>query len=229
MPHSLSEPLTDEAVIAYLKRYPQFFVQHEAVLTMLEIPHTRGNAVSLVERQLVVLRDENQQLQRKLENLIAIAKQNEQLNQRLQTIILNLTHVHSADEFFNSLYDNFMREFNTDAITLRLFELPPAALAGRAEFVEYDADVFHLFEQFLSNHESFCGKLSPEQHAFLFPNTTIGSAVLIPIGLPNPRGLLAMGSHDETRFHADMATDMLKYMGDLVSGLLNIWLRSLKN
>jgi|JFJP01.1.fsa_nt_gi uncharacterized protein len=229
MPNSFSEPLTDEAVISYLKRYPQFFVQHEAVLTMLEIPHTRGSAVSLVERQLAVLRDENQQLQRKLENLIEIAKQNEQLNHRLQTIILNLTHVHSADEFFNSLYDNFMKEFNTDAITLRLFELPPAALAGRAEFVEYDADVFHLFEQFLSNHESFCGKLSVAQHNFLFPDAKISSAVLIPIGLPKPRGLLAMGSYDEARFHAGMATDMLKYMGDLVSGLLNIWLRSLKN
>ncbi|MEZ5673325.1 MAG: DUF484 family protein [Thiotrichaceae bacterium] len=224
-----SETLTDEAVIAYLKCYPQFFVQHEAVLTMLEIPHSRGNAVSLVERQLAVLRDENQQLQRKLENLIDIAKQNEQLNQRLQTIILNLTHVHSTDEFFNSLYDNFKREFNTDAITLRLFELPPAALAGRGEFVEYDADVFNLFEQFLSNNESFCGRLTPEQHGFLFPGVKIGSAVLIPIGLPKPRGLLAMGSHDVARFHAGMATDMLKYMGDLVSGLLNVWLRSLKN
>jgi uncharacterized protein len=229
MSNPFSEPLTDAAVIAYLKQYPQFFVQHEAVLTMLEIPHSSGNAVSLVERQLVVLRDENQQLQRKLENLIEIAKQNEQLNQRLQAIILNLTHVHSADEFFDLLYDNFMREFNTDAMSLRLFELPPAALAGRAEFVEYDANVYHLFEQFLTNNESFCGRLSPEQQTFLFPDGQVSSAVLIPIGLPKPRGILAMGSRDVARFHAGMATDMLKYMGDLVSGLLNVWLRSLKN
>lgn len=228
MLNSLSEKLTDNMVVSYLQRHPQFFTEHEAELTTLELPHLRGTA-SLAERQLMVLRDENQQLQRKLENLIAIAKQNEQLNQRLQTIILNLTHVHSADEFLNSLYDSFTKEFNTDAITLRLFELPPAALIGRAEFVEYDANIFNLFEQFLTNNESLCGRLTPEQQQFLFPNTKIGSAVLIPIGLPKPRGILAMGSHDIARFHAGMATDMLKYMGDLVSGLLNIWLRSLKN
>jgi uncharacterized protein YigA (DUF484 family) len=215
-------------VLLYLQQHPQFFTQHEAQLTALEPTLPRGT-VSLAERQVAVLRDENQQLQRKLENLIAIAKQNEQLNQRLQTIILNLTHVHSADEFLNSLYDSFMREFNTDAIALRLFELPPAALVGRAEFVEYDADVFNLFEQFLINNESLCGRLTPAQQHFLFPDMKIGSAVLIPIGLPKPRGLLAMGSHDIARFHTGMATDMLKYMGDLVSGLLNIWLHSLKH
>lgn len=228
MPNSLSEKLTDDMVIAYLQRHPQFFTAHETELMMLELPYSRSEAAQL-ERQLAVFRDENQQLQRKLENLIAIAKQNEQLNQRLQTIILNLTHAHSADEFLNSLYENFMREFNTDAITLRLFELPPAALVGRVEFVEYDANVFNLFEQFLINNESLCGRLTPEQQHFLFPHTKIGSAVLIPIGLPKPRGILAMGSQDIARFHAGMATDMLKYMGDLVSGLLNIWLRSLKN
>lgn len=229
MPHSQSEILTDDMVLTYLKQHPEFFTQYEASLAALELPSPRSNTVFLAERQLAVLRDENQQLQRKLENLIAIAKQNEQLNQRLQTIILKLTHVHSADEFLNSLYDSFTREFNTDAIALRLFELPPASLIGRAEFVEYDANVFNLFEQFLINNESLCGRLTPEQQQFLFPDVKINSAVLIPIGLPKPRGILAMGSHDIARFHAGMATDMLKYMGDLVSGLLNVWLRSLKN
>ncbi|OUD12564.1 DUF484 family protein [Thioflexithrix psekupsensis] len=217
------DELSEKSVVDYLRVHPEFFMNHSELLTKMVIPHQRGSAVSLVEKQLMVLREENQQLQRRLENLIVVAKQNEQLNKRIQRLLVFLTGVNSIDEFFDTLYDSLRNEFNTDAVVVRMFEMANPILAGRAEYVEYDAQVFTLFENLLSTNRPECGRLSAGQMEYLFPNQGITSAVMIPLGIPKPQGVLAMGSREVSRFHAGMATDLLKYMGELVSQLLRSW------
>lgn len=226
MQHLQIDELPEQTVVEYLRRHPEFFTNHEALLAKMAIPHARGSAISLVERQLAVLRDENQQLQRKLETLIAIAQKNEELNKRIQHLIVALSGALSAEEFFNILYDTLQTQFNTDAVTIRLFELPSTSLAGRSEFVEYDAQVYGLFENLLSTNTPVCGRISAEQRDYLFPEHNVVSAVLIPLGVPKPQGILSLGSEDISRFHAGMGTDLLKYMGELVSQLLKVWLRT---
>jgi len=219
------ENITAQDVIDFLEKHPRFFLQHEDLLATLEMPPARNKVVSLSERQLVVLREENQQLQRQLVDLISIAKSNEALNKRIQCVIVSLASADSAETFFAQLYEVLKIEFNTDAIAIRLFNLPPASLSGREEFVEYDAQVFSLFESLLSSDVAVCGQLLEEQKHYLFDNKAIASAVLIPISQQKSQGILALGSYDVTRFHEGMSTDLLKYMGDLISQLLYIWLR----
>lgn len=219
------EELSETAVVEYLQQHPAFFTQHEELLAMMEIPHASGTAVSLVERKLAVLREENQQLQYQLNELVTIAQQNEQLNQRIQRLIATLTRVTTLEEFFDNLYSTLCHEFNTDAVVLRWFELPHATLAKRQEFVEYDAQVFTLFENLLASEKPLCGQLSTEQTGYLFPNNSIASAALIPLGTPKSQGLLAIGSRDASRFHASMGTDLLKHLGELIGYLLEMWLR----
>lgn len=221
---SLDE-IPEQSVVDYLKHHPDFFIRHENVLASMEISSSRGATTSLIERRLSVLRDENQQLQRKLENLITIAQQNEVVNQRIQRLVIILVGATGPDEFFNSLYDTLQNEFDTDTVTIRLFEHPTLSLAGRHEFVEYDAQVFTLFKSLLESSQPICGRLPNGQAHYLFPNEQIASAVLIPLGTPKPMGILAMGSKDVARFHATMATDLLKYMGQLISQLIQSWLR----
>ena len=54
---SPSEILEAAAIAAYLETHPDFFVDHEELLPALRIPHQRGYTVSLVERQMTILRD----------------------------------------------------------------------------------------------------------------------------------------------------------------------------
>lgn len=224
-PRSATDQASQEAVIEYLKRHPDFFIRHPTLLAQMEIAQPQGPTVSLTERQLGVLREENRRLQRQLNNLIAIAKENEKLNQRIQRLIVSLSGAESADEFFNSLYDILQNEFSSDIVVVRLFGLPSPSLAGRQEFVEYDAQIFTLFENILTTHQPVCGRLPTEQTTFLFAKEKIASAVLIPLGVPKPQGMLAIGSKEVSRFHADMGTDLLKYMGELISQMLGVWLR----
>ena len=51
--------LTDEQVVAYLKDNPAFFIDQDDLLAQLRIPHLRGSSISLVERQVAVLRERN--------------------------------------------------------------------------------------------------------------------------------------------------------------------------
>jgi hypothetical protein len=223
------DEVSEKAVLDYLRRHLDFFTHHEELLAKMTIPSShpsRGTVVSLAERQLTVLREENRQLQHQLETLITVAKKNEQLNQRIQRIIASLASASGPDEFFDTLYESLKQEFDTDAVVLRLFLVPNPFLAGRPEFIEYDAQVFALFEKVLEQNETLCGRLSTTQAEFLFPNHQIVSAVLIPLGVPKPQGLLAIGSEEVSRFHAGMGTDLLRYMGELVSHLLKLWLRS---
>jgi uncharacterized protein YigA (DUF484 family) len=206
-------------VVNYLQRHPEFFLSHEALLQKMRIPHKRGEAVSLVERQLAVLRNENQQLQRQLNTLIKLAENNEKLNQRIQRIVLRLLDK-QGHVLFDSLYQQLTDEFNADGISLRLFTLPPTGLKNRPEYCEYDAQVFRLFESVLGINTPICGRLSAEQNAYLFAKQAMASAVLIPLGMPEPYGILAIASRDINRYHSGMATDLLKYLGEVITYLM---------
>ena len=80
-----SEPLTDDTVVQYLQNSPDFFERHATLLAKLRLPHTRssGQTVSLIERQVDVLRERNTGLERKLKDLVEVARLNEQLTEKI--------------------------------------------------------------------------------------------------------------------------------------------------
>jgi len=204
----------EDIIVDYLWRHPDFFNYHKDLLSIMTIPQ---------DSDVTALRDENQKLQQQLKELIQIAQENDKLNQRIQRLIVALTAVTGLDEFFQTLYNNLSQEFNTDKVAVRWFELPGPSLANYPEFVEYDAEIFALFEKFLESNQPLCGQCPIETMKYLFPDSEIGSAVLIPLG--QAQGVLAMGSYNASRFHSDMGIDFLQYLGELVSHLLKMWLQ----
>ena len=73
----------EESVAGYLQRNPEFFERHQAVLTRLKLPHSRGGStISLVERQIEVLREKLAGLENKLAELVKVARANDALAER---------------------------------------------------------------------------------------------------------------------------------------------------
>jgi uncharacterized protein len=213
--------IAEDDVLNYLFQNPKFFHRHIDLLATMDIPRANTENLAITERELGVLRAENRQLQAQLKELINIAKQNESLNRRIQQLIIKLTQTQTLEEFFTALYDLLQAEFGTDAIIVRIFANSPSQ--DRPEFVEYDAQVFQLFEDILSSQDTVCGRIKPEHKNYLFPQSEINSAVLIPLG--GIQGILVLGSKDVARFNAEMSTDLLKYMGELIGQLLRLWAR----
>ena len=116
--------MTTDDVITYLQEHPDFFNEHPQVLSELDIPHATGPAVSLVERQVSVLREQNQQINRRLHELIEIARLNEELARRMHQLSLTLMDAGDPREIFKTLYDNLTRNFHADRVVVRLFADP---------------------------------------------------------------------------------------------------------
>ena len=216
---SLPTACSEEEVAAYLRHHAEFFATRPDLLAELEIPHASGAAVSLVERQVGILREQNRQLRRKMLHLVEVARDNDQLFERIQQFTLSLLAAHRLTTVLELVQTGLREQFHADAIALRLFVTAPGAgLSQRPEFTDRAAA-----EQPLGNvlraARPLCGKPKPSQLLYLFGELgdDIASAALLPLGEAGQLGILAIGSFDPQRFHPEMGKLFLGYLGEALS------------
>jgi len=218
-PENESQPLTAEAVESYLRTHPEFFVDHGSLLAILRVPHHCGGAVSLVEHQVRVLRDQNRQFKRKLMELVQVGRDNDRLNRQLHRLTLDLLDAQSLDMAVEVLHEQLHGGFRAQAVAMWLFDLSdPFVAGGLANRVDRDDPVLSEFEAFFRIGRPQCGRLSEPQLEFLFGEqaSRIGSAALVPIGDHGARGMLAIASEDANHFHRTADTQFLQHLGELV-------------
>lgn len=217
-------PETEQDIVDYLKSHPEFFVRHPGVLESMEIPHQCGKAVSLVEYQVSVLRDQSRELRRKLKKLVSNARDNEELNRRLHKLTLSLIECGAVDEVFANLYQSLRDDFSAEHAAIRIFD-PPSHQGDRglAEFVADGSDSADLFQPLVSTLKPLCGRLKPDQLAFLFPDhaENIGSSVVLPLGESRCIGLLAVASSDPQKYYPGMGVVFLKQLSEIVTRVVD--------
>ena len=72
-----SRPLDEDTVVDHLRAHPDFFERHPRLIEGLNLPHgAGGDTVSLVERQVSVLRQKNRELEDRLRQLVDVARSN---------------------------------------------------------------------------------------------------------------------------------------------------------
>ena len=81
------ERIDEDSIADYLQRNPDFFDRHASLLTRLKLSHNRGAAtVSLIERQVVALREKSQTLEARLRELIDVARSNDVLSEKIHKV-----------------------------------------------------------------------------------------------------------------------------------------------
>ena len=88
-----------EAVAAYLRAHPEFFVDHDELILELRIPHQPGTAVSLVERQVKLLRERNIEVRHRLSHLMDVARDNDRLFDKTRRLVLDLLDANSLERY----------------------------------------------------------------------------------------------------------------------------------
>lgn len=215
----------ESSIRDYLSSHNDFFERHLDLLANLHIPHAPGAAISLIEKQVSVLRKDKEELQIQLEELVNIARENELLNQRLHRLTLTLIEAATFEEMMTMLQDELHDEFQADAVEIRLFS--PTHLDDHLQTatgnLPEDAELM-AFQGFFDKKQPMCGPLSKKQLDYLFgaEATDIQSAALIPLQAEGVLGMLAIGSHDRNRFHANKGTDFLIRLGDIVGRTLQV-------
>lgn len=221
------EGISEEAVAHFLQTHPEFFERHSRLLAQLRLPHqVSGSAISLIERQVDILRERNRKLERKLRELVEVARANDSLAQKIHTLAHDLIGLSERASVMEVVEQALRLEFGADQSVLVLFDNGEAGSAeppGRfLRRVRRDDPAIKAFDTFMSNGRSRCGQIRDAQRDFLFGEETneIGSAALVPLGKECEIGLLAIGSHDANHFHPTKSTDFLSRLGTLVSRAL---------
>jgi len=213
----------DAEIADYLRDHPDFFLHNEELLAQLRLPHSSGAAVSLIERQVEVLRDRNHASDARLTELVKIARANETLGTKIQRFTRRLMRAPTRREVLAQIERGFREDFDATEVVMLLFEA--GAASGKERHVRHvaanDQNLIG-FETLLSSARPRCGQIRDSQREFLFgvEAGSVGSVALVPLISDVPLGLLALGSHDRERFHPGMSTDFLAQLGELISDAL---------
>lgn len=214
----------EEAVARYLQEHPDYFERHVELLEGLRIPHAaRGQAVSLIERQVDVLRAKREHLAQQLADLLEMARENDGIAERLHRFAIALIDCGALDDLLDTAQGLLRQEFSLDAVSV-LLAVPTGGHARRPEFIDPAEPRFEALWSRCPDRKPLCGA----QHdagllQFLFHKKApeIKSAALIPLQGTSWRGVLALGSHDPHRFHAALGTVYLSRLGELLGRSLS--------
>ncbi len=221
--------LDDGRIRDYLEEHPNFFQRNQDLLLNLRLPHDSGKAISLLEKQVDLLRKRARDSENRLGELIHVARDNEQLFEKTRALTLALLDATSLDELSQILEERFRDDFRTDAGGLIL-------LADDEEQIEAAGNTRALLRSTLREQtprfdeitETNGGALREHEIDTLFPlhDRRIQSAMVAPVFLADAAAdssacaLLALGSNDRGYFHDRLGTSFLEYIREVLGRIL---------
>ena len=212
---------TEEVVREFLRDNPDFLDQNPDVLESLTLPHDSGSAVSLVERQVGVMRDRIKEMRGRLDNMLTTAHDNDLLFEKTKRLVLNLLDAKTLPAMVEVLYDSLGKDFAIDFYSLTLLgdenELP-RTLARVSSLEKANDQVGTL----LSSNRAVCGVLREEEMTFLFgeKGLQVGSVAAVPLRYNNLYGILALGNADPNFYKSSMGTLFLSYISEVLNRVL---------
>ncbi len=218
-----TENLEDEQrIIEYLRSHRDFLDRHPDLLVDMQLSHESGNGVSLIERQVDVLRESNEALKKKLRTLIEAAEQNESLNQQLYEVLLTAIVQNDLDTALDVLPGTIKEQFDLPLAVIRI-SVDDREMQARTEIADKSDIDYQQLHARIAHGRSVCDDRLPTQvlkYLFADQAEEVGSCALVPLGTGDPLGVLALASPDESRFRADFGTLFLDRLGDVVGVVL---------
>lgn len=222
--------LSRETVAEYLRSNPDFFVDQDELLRSLTLPHDSGRAISLVERQVHLFREQRDTLRQELVELVSIARHNDRLFEKSKRLLMQVIEARNISDMAAALDDSIRGDFGLDAASVILFTDKPLLHSdhGALHVVSPDEAKDRL-GGLLEGDRAVCGQFRESERSFLFParSEPIASVALMPLratGLTDTSdelvGVFAVGSCEAGYFDQSMGSLFLSYISDTLSRLL---------
>ncbi|MCL2346018.1 MAG: DUF484 family protein [Desulfobulbus sp.] len=212
--------LFPEEVADYLKNHPGFFEQYADLMAQIFLPHPHGGrAISLAERQMLSLREKNRSVEAKLAELIAFGEENDAIGEKVHRLAVGLVAAETFQAVIHLIHFHLRDDFAVPHVALRLWN-KPEGVEDLPEFAGVSEEL-QVFAETLSR--PCCGSTAGFGTASWFGEQAphIRSQALIALRNGGGTiGLIALGSEEGQRFHADMGTLHLERLGELVSAAL---------
>ena len=206
----MPDTLDPKDVEAFLRAHPNFLQDRPGLLAVLNLPHGGEGAVSLVERQVSVLRERNITSRQKLAELSDIGRENDRLLDATRNTILALLAGENRTDLTKIWLDQVTGTFKAEMGAL-------VWLDGSSDSAEEPLITDKLARQ----SSGFSGVLRPEEMQAVFGTaSTEGSAALVAIRSGEDHiGVLGVGSHDTQRYRPEDGTLFLDYLAEVIGQL----------
>ncbi len=212
MSESAVEQISEKQALDFFKTHPDFFKNHPELLAYLDLNHNIEGTVSLVERQVKALRDQNRKLQGQLIDLLKAAQDNEQLFAHCTELFERWLGDPNPTLIIGSISDDIRELFSVDAVRLVL---------NSSSSPQQASDICKQLEINFPDNQPLCGPCDLTTSHWLFtPGENYKSMALIPIGERAENGLLILGSEQADGFKATTGTLFLDQIGKVLSSLL---------
>jgi uncharacterized protein YigA (DUF484 family) len=218
-----AQALSADAVADWLRQHPEFFEGREALLADLVLPHGSDGTVSLVERQLGILRERNADMRGRLNELVRTARVNHRLFERTLELTVHLIEAEDTADLLHRFVDGLGAGFDVDATRVLAVDAGGLSPGVRGALpVTADADAREAAGNLMRPGRIVCGRLREAELAFLFGETSavIASAAVMPVAVRGGTLLVALGSADADHFTPDMGTLFIRFLGDSLGRLL---------
>jgi uncharacterized protein YigA (DUF484 family) len=218
---TVEKDISEEDVAKYLKSHSGFFLKRDDLLLELKLSHPSGQAVSLLERQVSLLRERNMDMRNRLGSLVDNATGNDQLFEQTKQLVLALIEAQGLDAIVNTFNRSILSDFDIDYSSLTLFSDPERHRSLAARVVPID-EAFEKIPSLLKSDNTTCGVLRPHELEFLFSgqSTHVKSAAVVPLNFGNLLGVVAIGSNDPNKFRSNMGTLFLDYIAQVLNRVI---------
>ncbi len=206
----MATDLDQKDVEAFLRANPNFLQDRPGLLAVLNLPHGGEGAVSLVERQVNVLRERNIASRQKINSLSDIGMENDRLLEATRRTVLALLSGDNRHDLVQIWQEQVTDTFEAELGTL-------VWTPGKPNSDSSESVAGRLIRQ----GESFSGVLRPEEMEALFAiDASEGSAALSPIRAGSEiLGVLAVGARDSQRYRQEDGTLFLDYLAEVIGQL----------
>jgi len=223
-PNPSSAGLPDaEAVARFLRSHPSFLEDHPDLLSGLQVSHQAGGrTVSLVERQVDVLRQRYKALELRLAELLRHGEEHDAISGKLQRWLRPLLAVRDPLELPDRITAGLRESFTVPQVALRVWSLPaPTPARDWAQAV--DAATMAWAD---AHTVPVCGPRGEDAAARWFDDGGASTRSMARIALrvganPHAFGLLVLGSADVNRFDPSMGTAFLERIAEITSAALS--------
>jgi uncharacterized protein len=215
----------EETIVQYLQAHGSFFQGKDDLVEKLTLTHPAGQAVSLIERQVDILREKNTQINKQLNDLFSIAKGNEDSTQKMHNLILSLLSCHHFHEVASLLQSRLVSEFSIDSVLLKLFSVDHLVVdSNNLICIDEQSAEAKILKKLIYKREPVCGyfKQLDNDELQTKQQLDIGSMAVMPLFVDknNCFGVLVLGSEDKLHFRVESGTLFLKNLAEVVSHTL---------
>jgi uncharacterized protein len=224
---NLAENISEEDIVAFLKKDKTFFQRYPDLLDELDTPgsdHGRG-VVDFQQALLNRLKADKNSAQKIQRELIETARANMSNYNRIQTAVLVLLEAESFEEFISVMTQDFPVLLDVDTVNLVI-----ESTSKEIPFINQSGIRFArqgTVEKWLGTGDALLqNNINGAEEVFGPGAGLVKSQALLRLEISQntPAGIMAFGSRDPEAFQPDQAIDQVGFLAQVVERCFRLWL-----